>query len=70
MKAVCPNNENHKEFVTVVHVIDEWVVDEEGNWIETKGDESQTEDEGLVHGPDAGNTWTCHTCGAEAEVTD
>ena len=64
MKARCPKSRDHLRFVTTAHVQEEWVVDQHGNWIETR----ETLD--TVHGPDAGNIWTCAWCGARAEVRD
>jgi len=63
MKARCPKDPSHKRFITTAHVMEEWRVDSEGNWIETICC-LQTD-----HGPDPDNTWTCAICGAEAEVT-
>ena len=65
MKARCPKNPDHKHFITVAHVTQDWVVDEEGNFVEVHSDEGET-----THGPNPGNTWTCAECGAEAEVTE
>lgn len=65
MKAICPKNENHKEFITVAHVSQDWKVDENGNWIDTV-DESLE----VTAKPQAENTWTCFICNAEAVVTD
>lgn len=62
MKATCPNNPEHKEFLTVATVLEEWKVDERGEWLET----CQTLDP--VHRPDPGNVWTCCVCGEQAEV--
>ena len=33
-KAVCPNNSEHKTFVTVAHVTEDWVVTELGEFVE------------------------------------
>lgn len=63
MKAICPNNIEHKQFVTTAHVCQDWVVDENGNFLE--------EENGCVevtHGPDVDNIWTCKICGAEAVI--
>ena len=62
MSARCPKNPDHKKFVTVVHVTEDWIVDSEGDFLEVHSDGEVT------CRPDPGNTWTCHTCGAEAEV--
>ena len=61
MKAVCPNNKDHKQFVTVAHIAQEWVVDENGNFLEVFNPCTDT-----VAPPDHGNIWECKTCGAEA----
>jgi hypothetical protein len=62
MKAICPNNENHKKFNTTAHVVQEWVVDESGNFLEELSTLETT------HPPTIDNVWYCSECGAEAEV--
>lgn len=61
---VCPKC-GAREFVTVAHVTQTWMVDENGNFLEelTSCDE-------VLHGPDDGNIWTCAKCGAEALIAD
>jgi len=63
VKATCPKNKKHKKFVTVAHVMEDWIVDENGEWIETKG-QVQTS-----FGPNPDNIWTCAECGATAKVS-
>jgi hypothetical protein len=63
MKAVCPNDPSHKTFITTAHVTQEWVVDDEGNFIKDLGVLETT------HGPDPYNCWSCETCHADAVVT-
>jgi hypothetical protein len=64
MRARCPNSPDHKEFITVAHVAEDWKVDEEGNFLEAvEGGGS------ITHKPDPDNIWTCYECGAEAEVS-
>mgnify|MGYP000997839950 CR=1 FL=1 len=63
--AVCPNNAEHKEFVTTVHVVQDWKIDNKGNWIETISDATET-----ASGPDINNIWTCSVCGSEAIFED
>lgn len=63
MTAVCPNNPNHKTFITCAHVKQYWKVDEHGNWISTVDDSVETS-----IGPNPDNIWTCSECGAEAIV--
>lgn len=66
MRATCPNDPSHKRFITVVHITEEWEVNELGGFVEI----ANKEDGELLVGPDRGNTWTCKECGAEANVTD
>lgn len=63
MKVVCPKNKRHKLFVTTAHVMEEWLVGRDGNFIDSLGCLEVT------HAPDPGNTWTCRACGTEAKVT-
>ena len=64
VKATCPRNPAHKLFVTVAHVTQDWIVDEQGEF------QRLTEDAAgeTTHGPDPDNTWTCNACGIEAKV--
>lgn len=63
MKATCPNSAEHKQFFTTAHVMEEWLVDETGEFIK-KVNFVET-----VHPPNPDNPWTCAECGTEAEVT-
>lgn len=63
MKATCPTDPAHQEFITVAHVMEEWKVDSAGNFLE-RTDTLQTSS-----GPDPGNIWTCVTCNAQATVS-
>lgn len=65
MKAVCTRNENHNEFITTAHVMQDWKVDKNGNWIETVAECVQ-----VTANPQKENIWTCAICGAEAKVSD
>ena len=62
MKATCPKDPSHKQFVTVASVMEEWLVDQHGNYLNVI-ESLQTN-----HGPDPGNIWRCHKCGSRAEV--
>jgi hypothetical protein len=62
MHAVCPKDPSHNRFATTAHVVQDWVVDEHGNFIRELSTLETT------HGPDTGNIWTCLNCGAEAKV--
>ena len=62
MKAICPNNPEHKRFVTTAHVVQEWVVDENGEFIE--GDHVLE----VTSFPDPDNIWTCKKCHAGAKI--
>jgi hypothetical protein len=65
MKATCPKNPDHNTFITVAHVTQDWLVSEDGAFLEVHGNEGD-----IVHGPNPGNSWTCSVCGTEAEVTE
>jgi len=60
--ASCPNNKDHKQFITTANVMEEWKVDEHGEFIEVMTSLQ------VNHGPDPANIWTCAICGAEAVV--
>lgn len=64
MKARCPNNTNHKRFITVAHVTEDWVVDENGVFLQVSDDTCGE----TTHGPNPDNFWECEECGAEASV--
>jgi len=64
MIARCPKNPEHKRFITIAHVTEDWVVDERGEFI----DVYQHSESEVVHRPHPENTWTCEVCGAQAEV--
>lgn len=57
MTRVCPRNHNHKTFYTTVRTTELWLVDDEGEFIDTV--------DGHVYdceGPDSDNIWECATC--------
>lgn len=65
MKAICPNNKDHKRFSVVCHVTEEWEVDENGNFIKLI--------EGcidVIHGPSKDTVWCCMECGSEAIIEE
>lgn len=64
MRAVCPVDSSHVEFITPIHVMQDVRVTAEGGFIE----EIATLE--MTHGPNPGNIWECANCGAEAEVTE
>jgi len=63
--AVCPNNPEHDEFITVAHISQDWLVDRHGNFLEEVEHCLET-----VARPRSGNSWTCNVCGADAVVKD
>lgn len=67
MKATCPKHPEHKEFITTAHVMQEWVVDEHGNFLNLEPGGESLE---VVSDPDPNNCWYCKICGAEAEVEE
>jgi len=62
MKAICLNSFEHREFITTAHVMQDWTVDENGNFIEVRQTLETTSK------PDADNLWTCAICGRTAKV--
>lgn len=58
---VCPNNCS-ANFITSAHVMQDWKVDPEGNFVECIDGAVET-----THGPDDGNIWTCAECGETAD---
>lgn len=67
MHATCPTDPSHTTFITTAHVVEEWVVDGAGNFMETMPADGGALE--VSHGPDPGNAWTCTACGALATVT-
>lgn len=66
MKAVCPLNPDHKRFETTATEVRDWIVDENGDFL---NDLENCRPE-VLSGPDPENIWTCYECGAEAEVSE
>jgi hypothetical protein len=62
MQAVCPKDPTHKQFITVAHVSQDWLVDSNGAYLAFMG-----EGENIAE-PNAGNTWKCLVCETEAQV--
>lgn len=58
---ICPNHKNHRRFVTTAHVVQDWIVDECGDFQEVVEDCSEVASDPCVE-----NTWTCNKCGKEA----
>ena len=58
--ARCPKDATHKRFITTAHVMQDWVVDPRGYFLEER--ETLLTD----HGPDPRNNWTCAECGTQA----
>lgn len=47
-------------FFVSVHVVQDWLVDENGNWIDTENDCVE-----VTHRPDDIDWWQCANCGYE-----
>ena len=60
---ICPKC-GGREFITTAHVIEEWIVDSDGNYLDTycTGD--------VTHTPDDDNIWQCNNCGYDAAGTE
>ena len=63
MLATCSKDPSHQRFVTTVHVVERWIVDETGEFQEVVDVAGE-----VAHGPDPGNNWICHECGGAAVV--
>lgn len=63
MEITCPNNPLHNEFAVAAHVVQDWKVDRNGDYIETLEDCTD-----VTHRPDSQDYYTCCICGAEAIV--
>ena len=58
---VCPENLDHKFFVTTAIICQDWLVEGDGEFIEVR--EECTD---VFKRPRSGNNWTCDECGAIA----
>lgn len=67
MKATCPQDPGHKEFVMPSVPVDriwkqeDWLVDSAGNFLDVYEEEYQ---------PEPDNCWTCAVCGTRAQMED
>ena len=61
-KHVCPKC-GGKEFYTTAHIMEEWLVDENGNFIAVSSNCIEIDAE-----PDDDNIWTCKNCGEEGII--
>jgi hypothetical protein len=59
----CPVDRGHKRFITVATVLQEWLVDESGEFL------AQTRTLQTSVGPRAENGWTCAECNSAAVVS-
>ena len=57
----CPKCGCEKFYVTA-HVVEEWLVDANGHYIETTGQALE-----VAHYPDNEDIWVCAECGYDAE---
>ena len=62
-KFVCPNACG-ATFVTTAHVMQDWEVTADGDYVSTIQDCLE-----VTHKPNDGNIWTCKKCGAEAIIS-
>ena len=62
MKATCTQSPDHNVFYTTAHVVEEWKVDREGNFL------SLNETVEVTHKPNRFNKWECAICGSLARV--
>lgn len=62
MRARCPNDPNHDQFVTVAHEQHDWLVDRHGRFLDDLGSTD------VAAAPSPHNTWKCAVCDADAAV--
>ena len=60
MRRICPKCGNNT-FITSAHVMQDWEVDAEGNYLDTVNGCVQVDQD-----PDQDNSWSCSRCGTEA----
>ena len=65
MNIVCTKNSKHKRFYTTAHIMQEWEVDEQGEFRKVTIDCME-----VTHGADYGNIFTCAVCGADAVAAE
>lgn len=63
MIARCPIDKSHKTFYTTATVSEDWLVEENGDFISTTGSVE------VINYPDPENIWECGKCGENAIVT-
>ncbi|MEK3955778.1 MULTISPECIES: hypothetical protein [unclassified Psychrobacillus] len=63
MKARCPRNTSHQQFIAIANVTQKWVVDEDGKF------QKEIKILEVVHGPDTHNVWNCAICDTKAIVS-
>lgn len=61
MKKYCPHNPEHRLFVASAEVHQLWVIDENGNFVESLNNCLN-----IIKGPDPEMYWECLECGEEA----
>jgi hypothetical protein len=70
MMMECPKDKTHDRFVVTAHVTEDWVVDANGDYIET----FLRSDCVVIHEPDEEDVWQCFMCDTVAvkveEVND
>lgn len=66
VRAVCPNGCADGHFFTTAHVVEEWIVDAEGNFVD--GTSPDYVDVAAYPSPE--NFWSCRHCGAQAQFEE
>lgn len=61
--AVCPKDASHVRFLATAYVSEDWIVEPDGQWIETADPQGPAE---VLYEPNIEDTWTCAECGAIA----
>ncbi|MCX5884317.1 MAG: hypothetical protein NT096_00130 [Proteobacteria bacterium] len=62
-KVTCPKSKRHKRFSVTAHVVQEWQVDGNGEFVKVLNDCIE-----VAHRPDREDYFTCITCGTKAHI--
>jgi len=54
LKITCPKNAKHNRFVTTAHVMQDWIIDKDGNFVRCLNECVLVD-----KGPEKGNYFTC-----------
>lgn len=65
MFATCPTDTTHDTFITSVHVVQDWLVDRDGDWIQDVNDCVD-----VIRSVSPDEVWVCAHCGEIATILE